>query len=99
MNDTESTTKNPTQSPALQAASEVAELDPGAFNRALKVYLAKRGFKFKLSKPPADAEGAPLYGLHRRHPARAKPLAKKTLEGWRRWFLDGGSLDELRSNP
>ena len=96
MNDTASPTKNPTQNTALQAANEVAELDPGAFNRALKVYLAKRGFKFKLSKPPANSDGAPLYGLHRRYPARAKPLAKKTLEGWRRWFLDGAHLDELR---
>lgn len=82
--------------PALAKAKELAELDPGAFNRALKLYLSQRGFKFKLSKPPVNAEGAPLYGLHRTFPARTKPLAKKTLEGWRQWFLDGGSLEYLR---
>ena len=85
----------PTQ-PALTKAKEIAELDPGAFNRALKLYLSKRGFKFKLCKPPANAKGAPLYGMHRRFPARAKPLAKKTLEGWRQWFLDGGNMEDLR---
>ena len=82
--------------PALTRAKEIAELDPGAFNRALKLYLSKQGFKFKLSKPPANAEGESLYGLHRRFPARTKHLAKKTLEGWRQWFLDGGNLEDLR---
>ena len=85
----------PTQ-PALTKAKEIAELDPGAFNRALKLYLSKRGFKFKLTKPPANAGGEPLYGMHRMYPSRTKPIAKKTLEGWRQWFLDGGNLEDLR---
>ena len=85
----------PTQ-PALAKAKEIAELDPGAFNRALKLYLSKRGLKFRLSKPPANAEGEPLYGMHRIYPTRTKPIATKTLEEWRQWFLDGGSLEDLR---
>ena len=71
-------------------------LTDGEFNRALKLYLSKRGLKLKLCKPPANAVGLPLYGLHRRFPARVQPLAKKTLEGWRQWFLDGGSMEDLR---
>lgn len=86
----------PSTPTALTKAKELAELTPGAFNRALKLYLSKRGLKFKLTKPPANAEGAPLYGLHRRFPARTKPLAKKTMEGWRQWFLNGGNLEDLR---
>lgn len=71
-------------------------LTDGEFNRALKLYLSSRGFKFNLAKPPANAEGEAVYGLYRRFPARAKPLAKKTLKEWREWFIAGGSIDELR---
>ena len=81
--------------PALTNAKEIAELTSGDFNRALRLYMSKRGFKFKLSKPPANDKGEPLYGIHRVYPSRNKPLAKMSLEGWRKWFTDGGNLEDF----
>lgn len=84
--------------------TKASDIGAGEFNRALKLYLSKRGYKMKLCKtagpdgpagPAGNEKGVPLYGLYRCYPVRSKPLASMTMTEWRQWFLRGASIKEL----